>query len=129
MQYFGLEVRATEMLLQIGLTANLKGYRYLRRAILIAVMNESAIHMVTKAIYPEIAKEFNVNSIGVERAMRHAIEKAWNNGNLEILYQYFGNSINAGKGKPTNSEFIAVLADRLRFEMCQLQENGKANSL
>ena len=110
------EARASEYLLEIGLTANLKGFAYLRRAILIAAEDEHAIYRITKQIYPAIAEEYHVNTICVERAMRHAIEKAWNHHTEAVLYHFFGNSISEFKGKPTNSEFIAMIADRIRLQ-------------
>ena len=116
------ELTVTEILHQIGVPAHIKGYQYLREAILIAVEDMDVINAVTKVLYPEVAKRFGTTASRVERAIRHAIEVAWDRGDLETLQKYFGYTVSVSKGKPTNSEFIAMIADRLTLE----QKNGKA---
>ena len=96
--------------------AHIKGYQYLREAIMIAVDDMDVINAVTKVLYPEVAKRFSTTPSRVERAIRHAIEVAWDRGDLETLQQYFGFTVSNAKGKPTNSEFIAMIADRLVLE-------------
>ena len=96
--------------------AHIKGYQYLREAIMIAVDDMDVINAVTKVLYPEVAKRFNTTPSRVERAIRHAIEVAWDRGDLETLQKYFGYTVSNAKGKPTNSEFIAMIADRLVLE-------------
>ena len=106
--------------LTIGIPAHIKGYQYLREAILIAVNDMDVINAVTKVLYPEVARRYNTTPSRVERAVRHAIETAWDRGDLETLQRYFGYTVSNTKGKPTNSEFIAMIADRIR-----LQSKGK----
>ena len=101
------------MIHEIGVPAHIKGYQYLREAILIAVEDMDVINAVTKALYPAVAKRFGTTPSRVERAIRHAIEVAWDRGDLEVLQKYFGYTVSNTKGKPTNSEFIAMIADRL----------------
>ena len=96
--------------------AHIKGYQYLREAIMIAVDDMDVINAVTKVLYPEVAKRFSTTPSRVERAIRHAIEVAWDRGDLETLQKYFGYTVSNAKGKPTNSEFIAMIADRLVLE-------------
>ena len=112
-----LETRVTSIIHEVGVPAHIKGYQYLREAILIAVKDMDVINAVTKVLYPEVAKRFNTTASRVERAIRHAIEVAWDRGDLETLQKYFGYTVSNAKGKPTNSEFIAMIADRLRLEM------------
>lgn len=112
-----LEVRVTQVIHQIGVPAHIKGYQYLREAIMIAVEDMEAVGAITKILYPAIAKRFKTTSSRVERAIRHAIEVAWDRGDLETLQSYFGYTISGTKGKPTNSEFISMIADRLRLQM------------
>ncbi len=112
-----LEVRVTEVIHQIGVPAHIKGYQYLRVAIMMAVENMEAVSAITKILYPSIAKKFKTTSSRVERAIRHAIEVAWDRGDLETLQSYFGYTVSGVKGKPTNSEFISMIADRLRLQM------------
>ena len=100
---------------EVGVPAHIKGYQYVREAIIIVVQNMDAINAVTKVLYPEVAKRFNTTPSRVERAIRHAIEVAWDRGDLETLQGYFGYTVNSAKGKPTNSEFIAMIADRIRL--------------
>ena len=101
---------------EIGVPAHIKGYQYLREAIMIAVEDMDVINAVTKVLYPEVAKRFGTTASRVERAIRHAIEVAWDRGDLETLQKYFGYTVSNAKGKPTNSEFIAMIADRLVLE-------------
>ena len=103
----------TGVIHEIGVPAHIKGYQYLREAILIAVEDMDVINAVTKALYPAVAKRFGTTPSRVERAIRHAIEVAWDRGDLEVLQKYFGYTVSNTKGKPTNSEFIAMIADRL----------------
>ncbi len=108
-----LEAVVTEVIHEIGVPAHIKGYQYLREAIVITVGDMDAINAVTKVLYPAVAKKFNTTPSRVERAIRHAIEVAWDRGDLETLQKYFGYTVNSIKGKPTNSEFIAMIADSL----------------
>ena len=102
-----------------GVPAHIKGYQYLREAIMIAVNDMDVINAVTKVLYPEVAKRFCTTPSRVERAIRHAIEVAWDRGDIETLQKYFGYTVNSAKGKPTNSEFIAMIADRLQLQRKQ----------
>ena len=106
----------TSVIHEIGVPAHIKGYQYLREAIMIAVDDMDVINAVTKVLYPEVAKRFATTPSRVERAIRHAIEVAWDRGDLETLQKYFGYTVSNAKGKPTNSEFIAMIADRLVLE-------------
>ena len=110
-----LEVRVTKVIHDVGVPAHIKGYQYIREAITLAVENEDIINAITKTLYPTLAKKFKTTPSRVERAIRHAIEVAWNRGQLEIHDKIFGYTVNSNKGKPTNSEFIAMIADRLRL--------------
>lgn len=114
-----LEGMVTGIIHEIGVPAHIKGYQYLREAIMIAVDDMDVINAVTKILYPEVAKRFATTPSRVERAIRHAIEVAWDRGDLETLQKYFGYTVNSAKGKPTNSEFIAMIADRLSLQMKQ----------
>jgi len=111
-----LESTVTAIIHEIGVPAHIKGYQYLREAIIIAVEDMDVINAVTKILYPEVAKRFGTTASRVERAIRHAIEVAWDRGDLETLQKYFGYTVSNAKGKPTNSEFIAMIADRLQLE-------------
>ena len=113
----GLESRVTAILHEVGVPAHIKGYQYVREAIMITVNNMDVINAVTKVLYPEVAKRFNTTPSRVERAIRHGIEVAWDRGDLETLQKYFGYTVNSAKGKPTNSEFIAMISDRLQLQM------------
>ena len=106
----------TSIIHEIGVPAHIKGYQYLREAIMIAVDDMDVINAVTKVLYPEVAKRFSTTPSRVERAIRHAIEVAWDRGDLETLQKFFGYTVSNTKGKPTNSEFIAMIADRLVLE-------------
>ena len=112
-----LEGQVTAIIHEIGVPAHIKGYQYLREAILIAVQDMDVINAVTKVLYPEVAARFSTTPSRVERAIRHAIEVAWDRGDLETLQKYFGYTVNSAKGKPTNSEFIAMIADRLQLKL------------
>ena len=111
-----LETLVTSIIHEVGVPAHIKGYQYLREAILIAVDDMEVINAVTKVLYPEVAKRFGTTASRVERAIRHAIEVAWDRGDLETLQKYFGYTVSNVKGKPTNSEFIAMIADRLQLQ-------------
>ena len=111
-----LESVVTSIIHEIGVPAHIKGYQYLREAIIIAVQDMDVINAVTKILYPEVAKHFGTTASRVERAIRHAIEVAWDRGDLETLQKYFGYTVSNAKGKPTNSEFIAMIADRLQLQ-------------
>lgn len=110
-----LEQDVTNMIHDIGVPAHIKGYQYLREAIMMSVNDQSMISSITKLLYPTIAKRFQTTPSRVERAIRHAIEVAWSRGRMETLDTLFGYTINTGKGKPTNSEFIALIADKIRL--------------
>lgn len=112
-----LEIQVTEILHQIGVPAHIKGYHYLRDSIIMSVENPDIINAVTKQLYPSVAKRYETTSSRVERAIRHAIEVAWDRGDVDILNSYFGYTIHNTRGKPTNSEFIAMISDRLRLHM------------
>ena len=111
-----LETLVTSVIHEIGVPAHIKGYQYLREAIIIAVEDMEVINAVTKVLYPEVARRFDTTASRVERAIRHAIEVAWDRGDIETLQKYFGYTVSNGKGKPTNSEFIALISDRIRLE-------------
>lgn len=112
-----LRIQVTEILHQIGVPAHIKGYHYLRVSIIMAVEDPEIINAVTKRLYPNVAKQYNTTSSRVERAIRHAIEVAWDRGDVEVLNSYFGYTIHNTRGKPTNSEFIAMISDKLCLEM------------
>lgn len=111
-----LEARVTEVIHEVGVPANIKGYQYLREAICMAVRNVELLNSVTKVLYPSVAKKYQTTASRVERAIRHGIEVAWTRGRLETIEELFGYTVNTGKGKPTNSEFIALIADKIRLE-------------
>jgi len=111
-----LEERITNILHDIGVPAHIKGYGYVRHAILLATEDPEMINAVTKLLYPSVAKHFGTTASRVERAIRHAIEVAWDRGDLDTLQSYFGYTVNSAKGKPTNSEFIAMISDDLRMK-------------
>lgn len=112
-----LEIMVTDIIHQIGVPAHIKGYHYLREAIMLVVKNTDIINSVTKQLYPSVAKKHDTTSSRVERAIRHAIEVAWDRGDVDVLNSYFGYTIHNGRGKPTNSEFIAMIADKLRLKL------------
>lgn len=111
-----LENRVTDMLHEIGIPAHIKGYHYLRDAIIMAVGDMDVLNAITKILYPTVAKKYQTTSSRVERAIRHAIEVAWSRGKLDTLDDLFGYTVSNGKGKPTNSEFIALIADTIQLE-------------
>ena len=111
-----LEKDVTNMIHEIGVPAHIKGYQYLREAIMMSVEDIEMLNSITKILYPTIAKKYQTTPSRVERAIRHAIEVAWSRGRLETLDSLFGYTINTGKGKPTNSEFIALIADKIRLQ-------------
>lgn len=113
----GLELAVTDILRQIGVPAHIKGYYYLRTAIIMTVKSPQMIDAVTKLLYPEIAKAYDTSSSRVERAIRHAIEISWDRGDMDVINSYFGYTVSTTKGKPTNSEFIAMISDKLRVSM------------
>ncbi len=110
-----LEQDVTNMIHEIGVPAHIKGYQYLREAIMMSVEDPAMISSITKILYPTIGKRFQTTPSRVERAIRHAIEVAWSRGRMETLDSLFGYTIDTGKGKPTNSEFIALIADKIRL--------------
>ncbi len=112
-----LEAVVTDIIHEIGVPAHIKGYQYLREAIIIAVNDMDVINAVTKVLYPQVAKTFSTTPSRVERAIRHAIEVAWDRGDLDTLQRFFGYTVSNTKGKPTNSEFIALIADRLQLQL------------
>lgn len=112
-----LEMEVTSIMHEIGVPAHIKGYQYLRDAIMMVVKDLDVINSITKLLYPTIAREYNTTPSRVERAIRHAIEVAWSRGQVDAIDSLFGYTVNLGKGKPTNSEFIAMVADKLRLEM------------
>lgn len=111
-----LEKDVTDMIHEIGVPAHIKGYQYLREAIMMSVADVEMLGSITKVLYPSIARKYQTTSSRVERAIRHAIEVAWSRGRMETLESLFGYTINVGKGKPTNSEFIALIADKIRLQ-------------
>ena len=113
----GIESMVTGIIHEIGVPAHIKGYQYLREAIIIAVGDMDVINAITKVLYPMVAKTFQTTPSRVERAIRHAIEVAWDRGDLDTLQRFFGYTVSNTKGKPTNSEFIALIADRLQLQL------------
>jgi len=112
-----IETMVTGIIHEIGVPAHIKGYQYLREAIIIAVEDMDVINAITKVLYPQVAKAFGTTPSRVERAIRHAIEVAWDRGDLDTLQKYFGYTVSNTKGKPTNSEFIALIADKLQLQL------------
>ena len=121
----GLESLVTSIIHEVGVPAHIKGYQYVREAIMIAVEDMDVINSVTKVLYPEVAKRFCTTPSRVERAIRHAIEVAWDRGDLETLQKFFGYTVSNSKGKPTNSEFIAMISDRIRLQRKNKQAAGR----
>ena len=119
-----IETLVTGIIHEIGVPAHIKGYQYLREAIIIAVNDMDVINAITKVLYPQVAKTFQTTPSRVERAIRHAIEVAWDRGDLDTLQRFFGYTVSNTKGKPTNSEFIALIADKLQL---QLKSGAAAN--
>lgn len=116
-----VEAMVTSMIHEIGVPAHIKGYQYLREAIIIAVKDMEVINAITKVLYPQVAKTFATTPSRVERAIRHAIEVAWDRGDLETLQRFFGYTVSNTKGKPTNSEFIALIADKLQLQLKSME--------
>lgn len=112
-----LEMVVTNIIHEVGVPAHIKGYQFIRSAILMAIDNMEVINHITKQLYPDLAKMFKTTPSRVERAIRHSIEVAWNRGRTETMEKLFGYTINSDKGKPTNSEFIAMIADNVRLRM------------
>ena len=112
-----VEAMVTSIIHEIGVPAHIKGYQYLREAIMIAVRDMDVINAITKVLYPQVARTFATTPSRVERAIRHAIEVAWDRGDLETLQRFFGYTVSNTKGKPTNSEFIAMISDRIRLKL------------
>ena len=110
-----IEVVVTELMHEMGIPAHVKGYQYLRDAILRVLSDENLVNNITKELYPKVANKYNTSPDRVERAIRHAIELAWVRGNVDLMTEYFGYTINLQKGKPTNAEFIAMVSDRIRL--------------
>ncbi|MBB6448939.1 two-component system response regulator (stage 0 sporulation protein A) [Geomicrobium halophilum] len=115
-QGVNLDQRITSIIHEIGVPAHIKGYMYMREAITMVYNNIELLGSITKELYPDIAKKFNTTASRVERAIRHAIEVAWSRGNIDSISHYFGYTVSMSKAKPTNSEFIAMVADKLRIE-------------
>ena len=115
-----LQVAITKMLHELGIPSHIKGYQYIREAVNIIFDNPSVIGGITKELYPELAKKFNTTTSRVERAIRHAIEVSWNRGNLDFMEEIFGYSVDIDKAKPTNSEFMVTIADKLRLDFHQV---------
>lgn len=111
-----IEAQVTKIIHQIGVPAHIKGYQYLRTAIILTVNDSDIINSVTKILYPTVAKKYQTTTSRVERAIRHAIEVAWDRGDVDVLNSYFGYTVQNNRGKPTNSEFIAMIADNLRLK-------------
>lgn len=114
-----LECAVTEIIHRVGIPAHIKGYHYLRTAIMLSVGNDEMINSITKLLYPTVAKQYDTTSSRVERAIRHAIEIAWDRGDIDVLTKIFSYTVHTAKGKPTNSEFIALIADHLRLKFKQ----------
>ena len=119
-----IESMVTGIIHEIGVPAHIKGYQYLREAIIIAVNDMDVINAITKVLYPQVAKTFQTTPSRVERAIRHAIEVAWDRGDLDTLQRFFGYTVSNTKGKPTNSEFIALIADKLQLQLKATQVAG-----
>ncbi len=111
-----IETQVTQIIHQIGIPAHIKGYQYLRTAIMMTLQDNKIISSVTKVLYPTVAKKYSTTTSRVERAIRHAIEVAWDRGDVDTLNSFFGYTIQNNRGKPTNSEFIAMIADNLRLK-------------
>lgn len=115
-----VEILVTNIIHEIGVPAHIKGYHYIREAIIMAVNDMDVINAITKVLYPTVAKKFGTTASRVERAIRHAIETAWNRGDIDTLNRFFGYTVSNAKGKPTNSEFIAMIADKLHLQLKQV---------
>lgn len=122
-----LEMIVTDIIHQIGIPAHIKGYHYLREAIILSIKDPEMLESITKILYPSVAAEFSTTPSRVERAIRHAIETAWDRGDVDVLNGMFGYTISVGKGKPTNSEFIALITDNLRLKFKLKTKKKEAN--
>ena len=111
-----IQVSITKMLHELGIPSHIKGYQYLREAITVIFERPETIGGITKELYPELANKFDTTVSRVERAIRHAIEVSWNRGNIDLMEEIFGHSVDIDKAKPTNSEFVVTLADKLRLD-------------
>ena len=116
-----LEKDVTDMIHEIGVPAHIKGYQYLREAIMMSVRDGEMLNSITKVLYPTIAKKYQTTSSRVERAIRHAIEVAWLRGDIDLMEEIFGHSVDIDRAKPTNSEFIVTIADKLRLDMISVR--------
>lgn len=114
---YDFELTVTDIIREIGVPAHIKGYQYLRAAIILSVERPEMLGSVTKMLYPTLARKFETTSSRVERTIRHAIELAWDRGNVDVLSGYFGYTIQSDRGRPTNAEFIAMIADKLRLDL------------
>ena len=112
-----LEETVSDIMHELGVPAHIKGYQYLRTSIMLSVDSPEMMSSVTRVLYPTVAKKYGTTSSRVERAIRHAIEVAWDRGDIDVLNSYFGYTIQNSRGKPTNSEFIAMISDRLRLKL------------
>lgn len=119
-----IETQVTKVIHRIGVPAHIKGYQYLRTAIIMSINDSDVINSVTKVLYPTVAKKYATTPSRVERAIRHAIEVAWDRGDIETLNRYFGYTVQSSRGKPTNSEFIAIIADMLRLKNKAVEKVG-----
>lgn len=113
---YDLKISVTKILHELGVPSHIKGYQYIREGILLLYNNPDIVGGITKELYPEIASRFDTSVSRVERAIRHAIEVSWNRGNLDLMEEVFGHSVDYDKAKPTNSEFIVTVADKLKLE-------------
>lgn len=120
-----LEAQVTQIMHELGVPAHIKGYQYMREAIMMAVEDMEVINSITKLLYPSVAKRFSTTPSRVERAIRHAIEVAWDRGDIDVLDSIFGYTVQNDKGKPTNSEFIAMIADKLRLKIKMGKDTGR----
>ena len=125
---FNLEIVVTDMIHQIGVPAHIKGYHYLREAIILSIYDYEMLECVTKQLYPAVAKKFQTTASRVERAIRHGIETAWDRGNINTINSIFGCTIDINKGKPTNSEFIAMVTDKIRLNYKKEIEGNYSDS-
>lgn len=126
LQQIDLEEKVTAIIREVGIPAHIKGYLYLREAIIMVVSEIELLGAITKILYPRIAERFNTTPSRVERAIRHAIEVAWSRNNIDTIKKFFGYTISAQRGKPTNSEFIAIVADRMRLDNKNLKEGASS---
>lgn len=126
MAKYNLESDVTNIIHEIGVPAHIKGYQYLRDAIMMSVDDKEMLNSITKILYPSIAKQHGTTPSRVERAIRHAIEVAWSRGKVDTIDELFGYTVHNGKGKPTNSEFVALIADKIRLEQTENESLKKS---